>query len=268
MAKNDDIAGLYRLPPGEFTAARHALAKQMGAAGADVRTLEKPHAAAWAVNQLYWQRRPAYDSLMKAAGVMRQAHAQMLSGRKANVPQAEGAHRDAVRAATMAIREVAQAAGEVLSGGTLDAIADTLRSLPSNDSPGQLTRPLKPLGMEALKGIGVQELARRSAEGGGGSRVQSPESRVLKRERAKRVKALEKALRVAEAAEREAEAAMNDARKAIARVERDYAAVRDRLQFIEKQRSDVEQESHRRARELQDASNARTQAAQDLQRIT
>ena len=273
MATNDDIAALYRLPPGEFTAARNALAKQMGAAGAEVRALEKPQAAAWAVNQLYWQRRPAYDALIKAAGVMRQAHAQMLSGRKADVPQAEVAHRDAMRAATAAIREVAQAAGEVLSGGTLEAVADTLRSLPTNDLPGQLTRPLKPLGMEALRAINVQ---------GPESRVQSPESRVQgpgsgakssttakkeAAERAKRVKALEKTLKVAEAAEREAEAAMNDARKAVAKVERDYAAVRDRLQFLEKQRSDVEQDAHRRARELQDASNARTQAAQELRSL-
>ena len=274
MATNDDIAALYQLPPGEFTAARNALAKQMGAAGAEVRALEKPQAAAWAVNQLYWQRRAAYDALIKAAGVMRQAHAQMLSGRQADVPQAEVAHRDAMRAATAAIREVAQAAGEVLSGGTLEAVADTLRSLPTNDLPGQLTRPLKPLGMEALRAINVQ---------GPESRVQSPESRVQgpgsgakssttakkeAAERAKRVKALEKTLKVAEAAEREAEAAMNDARKAVAKVERDYAAVRDRLQFLEKQRSDVEQDAHRRARELQDASNARTQAAQELRNFT
>jgi len=149
-----------------------------------------------------------------------------------------------------------------------------LRSLPTNDLPGQLTRPLKPLGMEALRAINVQ---------GPESRVQSPESRVQgpgsgakssttakkeAAERAKRVKALEKTLKVAEAAEREAEAAMNDARKAVAKVERDYAAVRDRLQFLEKQRSDVEQDAHRRARELQDASNARTQAAQELRNFT
>ncbi len=54
LMNHDDIAVLYVLPPGEFMAARHALEKQMGAAGAQGRTLEKPQAAAWAVNQLYW----------------------------------------------------------------------------------------------------------------------------------------------------------------------------------------------------------------------
>ncbi len=253
--QDNNIAALYQLPPGEFTAARNALAKQMGAAGADVRTLEKPQAAAWAVNQLYWQRRPAYDAVIKAAAAMRHAHAQMLSGRKADVAQAEAAHVDAMRAATRAIREVAQAASEVLSSSTLEAISETLRALPSEDRPGQLTRPLKPLGFGALIGIGVQE--------SGSPGVVKKEAA----EHAKRVKALEKALKVADVAAREAEAAVNEARTAVAKIERDYSAVRDRLQFLEKQRSDAEQEAHRRARALQDASNARTQAAQDLLRF-
>lgn len=273
---DDEVAALYRVPPGEFTAARNALAKRLGPGAGDVRTLEKPHAAAWAVNQLYWQQRPAYDALMRAAQAMRGAHASMLSGRKADVPQAEGAHRDAMRAATQAIRELAQAAGESLSATTLEAVSETLQALPSDDLPGRLTRPLKPLGLQALKAlglrggtlpVGVREPARRSAERGGGSR--SPG--VVKREaaeRAKKRKALEKALRAAEAAERNAETALADARKAVAKVERDYAAVRDRLQFLEKQRSDVEQEAHNRSRELQDAANARTQAAQDLKSFT
>ncbi|HUR20113.1 MAG TPA: hypothetical protein VMZ90_04845, partial [Vicinamibacterales bacterium] len=282
MAKStsddDEVAELYRLPLGEFTAARNALAKKLGAAGSDVRTLEKPNAAAWAVNQLYWQRRPAYDALIRAAQGMRTAHTQMLSGRKADVPAADAAHRNAIREATQSIRELAQAAGETLSASTLDAVAETLRTLPSDETPGRLTRPLQPLGFGALMGIGVQ---------GPAARVQSPESRVqgpgakVQRsestsrssaaarasakkeaaEHAKKRKEFEKALREAEAAERAAEGTLADAQKAVAKVERDYAATRDRLQFLEKQRTDLESEAHKRARELKDAANARTQAA-------
>jgi hypothetical protein len=274
---NDEIAALFQLPPGEFTAARNALAKKLGPAAGDVRTLEKPQAAAWAVNQLYWQRRAVYDALIRAAEAMRAAHANMLSGRKADVPQAEGAHRDAMRAATQAIREVAQAAGESLSSGTLDAVAETLRALPSNEPPGQLSRPLKLMGMEALLGIGVQPrgLSRPGPEGAttapGAGKQTAAEKAAAKKEAAedaKKRKELEKVLKAAEAAERDAESALEDARKAVAKVERDYQAVRDRLQFLEKQRSDTEQEAHKRARELQEAANARTQAAQDLQRLT
>ena len=296
MAKSpdidDEIAALYKLPLGEFTAARNALAKKLGPAAGDVRTLEKPNVAAWAVNQLYWQRRPAYDALIRAAQAMRTAHTQMLSGRKADVPQADSAHRDAIRAATQSIRELAQAAGETLSASTLDAVAETLRSLPTDGPPGRLTKPLQPMGFGALMGIGVQSpasrvqgpasgvggagLAHRSAEREGGSRSPVVKTTAAERaaarkeaaEDAKRRKEAEKALRAAEAAERDAEAALAEARKAVAKVERDYAATRDRLQFLEKQRMDLEGEAHKRARALTEATNARTQAAQELKRFT
>jgi DNA repair exonuclease SbcCD ATPase subunit len=286
MAKSpdhdDEIAALYRLPLGEFTAARNALAKKLGPAAGDVRTLEKPNVAAWAVNQLYWQRRPAYDALIRAAQAMRTAHTHMLSGRKADVPQADSAHRDAIRAATQAIRELAQAAGETLSASTLEAVGETLRSLPSDDAPGRLTKPLSPLGFGALLGISVQGPVSRVQGPGPGAGVpgsRSPgvaKSTVAERaaakkeaaENAKKRKELEKALRAAEAAERDAESALAEARKAVAKVERDYAAVRDRLQFLEKQRTDAEEEAHKRSRALTEATNARTQAAQELQRFT
>lgn len=276
MAKlEDEIDGLYRLPPGDFTAARNALAKALGPAAAHVKTLEKPQAAAWAVNQLYWHRRAAYDSLIKASLAMRTAHTNMLSGRKADVPQAETAHRDAMRTATQAIRELAKAAGESLSGATLDAIAETLGVLPTDETPGRLTRPLKPKGLEALMGIGIQAgralsaVPRAADTGAAQAKPSTAERAAAKKEAAedaRQRKVLEKALRAAEAAEREAEAAMAEATKAVAKVERDYEAVRDRLQFLEKQRSDAEQELHKRRDALQQAVNARTQAAQDLRK--
>ena len=273
---DDEIAGLYQLPLGEFTAARNALAKKLGPAAGDVRTLEKPNVAAWAVNQLYWQRRPAYDALIRASQAMRTAHTHMLSGRKADVPQADSVHRDAIRAATQAIRELAQAAGETLSASTLEAVGETLRSLPSDDPPGRLTRPLQPMGFGALLDIGVQPkrglpAVARSAEVGPAAKETAAERAAAKKEaaeNAKKRKELEKALRAAEAAERDAESALAEARKAVTKVERDYAAVRDRLQFLEKQRTDAEEEAHKRSRALTEATNARTQAAQDLQRLT
>jgi hypothetical protein len=262
---DDEIAELYKLPLGEFTAARNALAKKLGPAGGDVRTLEKPSVAAWTVNQLYWQRRPAYDALIRAAQAMRAAHTHMLSGRNADVPKADAAHRDAIRAATQSIRELAQAAGETLSAATLDAVAETLRSLPTDQPPGRLAKPLQPLGFGALMGIGVGVQESRSP---GGKETAAARAAAKKEaaETAKRRKELEKGLRAAEAAERAAEAALEEARKAVAKVERDYAATRDRLQFLEKQRMDLEGEAHKRSRALNDAANARTQAAQNLDR--
>ena len=43
---DDEVAALYKLPLGEFTAARNTLAKKLGPAAGDVRTLEKPNVAA------------------------------------------------------------------------------------------------------------------------------------------------------------------------------------------------------------------------------
>jgi hypothetical protein len=280
-----EIDALYQVPLGEFTSARNALAKARGAAGAEIRTLEKPSAAAWAVNQLYWQRRPVYDKVIRAATAMREAHAKMISGRGGDVRAAETAHRDAMRAATDVIRELLKSAGESTSAATFDAVAETLQALPSDDPPGRLTKPLKPLGFGALLAMGIAPSVPRSGSPGvqksagvQGSGVPSPVPGVqspairaaAKKEAAElaaKKKALEKQLRTAEAAEQAADAAEADARKSLAKVERDYAATRDKLQFLEKQRADAEQDVQRRAKAAREAANARVQAAQDLARL-
>ena len=70
-----DIDTLYRLSLAEFTDARNAMAKAAGAKGAAIKALEKPSAAAWAVNQLFWKQRRAYDKLIRASERVRAAHA-------------------------------------------------------------------------------------------------------------------------------------------------------------------------------------------------
>jgi hypothetical protein len=148
-----DIDDLYRQPPSEFTAARNALAKRAGSRAAEIRVLEKPSAPAWAVNQLYWRERRTYDRLITAATRLRHAQARQLSGREADVPPVETAHRDAVKDAVTAVKAILSGAGEAVSAATLTAATETLRALPAGHPPGRLTRPLKPLGFDALAGI-------------------------------------------------------------------------------------------------------------------
>src|SRR2546430_1512179 len=70
-AKIDD---LYQLPLAEFTDARNALAKTLSGADAKaVRQLAKPTVVAWAVNQVYWRARSAYDAVMKSGERLRKA---------------------------------------------------------------------------------------------------------------------------------------------------------------------------------------------------
>jgi hypothetical protein len=68
------IDELYQLPVDDFTAARNALAKTLSGAGAArVRTLVKPTAVPWAVNQLYWIERRVFDRLRKSGERLRNA---------------------------------------------------------------------------------------------------------------------------------------------------------------------------------------------------
>ena len=76
----DRIDQLYRLPLDQFTPARNALAQAAGPRAAEIKALEKPNAAAWAVNQLFWRDRAIYDELIAA------------SERVAASPEARNAH--------------------------------------------------------------------------------------------------------------------------------------------------------------------------------
>src|SRR5262245_4522723 len=83
MTLESKIDDLYGLPLAEFTAARNALAKTVtGPDKERVRTLAKPTVVPWAVNQLYWRSRPAYDKLMKSGEKLRAAQLAALDGRE------------------------------------------------------------------------------------------------------------------------------------------------------------------------------------------
>jgi hypothetical protein len=145
-----EIDRLYQLPLGEFTAARNALAARAGDRRASVKSLQKPNTAAWAINQLYWQRKPVYDELVRTSERLRAAHARTLSGKKAYVTDAESAHAAALKRAADGAQALLTEAGERASPQVMNDVRETLQALPSDDPPGRLTRPLQPLGFGAL----------------------------------------------------------------------------------------------------------------------
>src|SRR5258705_714548 len=74
----DDVDALFRVPLAEFIAARKTLAARLKQVGggkeADrVKALVKPSISAWAVNQLYWKHREAFDRLIATGHALRQA---------------------------------------------------------------------------------------------------------------------------------------------------------------------------------------------------
>lgn len=76
---------LYALDPGEFVAARDALARELRQAGrrelaAEVRRLRRPTLAAWAVDQLAHRRPSSVEELLAAGDRLRRAQAEVLAG--------------------------------------------------------------------------------------------------------------------------------------------------------------------------------------------
>src|SRR2546425_3538571 len=132
MAQIDrEIDRLYQLPLREFTGARDELAKRAEANRGAIKRLQKPNAAAWAVNQLYWRERDAYDALVTAAQRLRAAQADALKGKQPDVPRAESAHRAALKTATDRIRHLLADSGETASSAAMNAVRDTLQALPT-----------------------------------------------------------------------------------------------------------------------------------------
>lgn len=231
MAVDDPIDRLYQLPLDEFTPARNALAKAAGKGAPEIKRLEKPNAAAWAVNQLYWRQRKLYDSLNAASEKLRAAYRQQLAGKSSDVKGAETAHRELVKQATLAAREILEAAGNA-SAPVMEAIRETLDTLPGADRPGRLTRPLKRTGFEALQGFTVSatpkpiKTAPQRAPQQPPAKQLSPKERKADKAEERERKMTTERLRFAEAAEREAEAALERTRRAVERAQR----VRERVE--------------------------------------
>lgn len=157
---DSDIDRLYEGPLDAFIDARKALAKATKVAA--VKGLVQPSLPAWAVNQLDWHHRALVGRLVAAAEAVRAEHQRALAGEKASIAGAEQAHREVLREAVAAAKDVLTAGGHALTPSTLDAVRDTLSALPSPEANGRLTRPLAPRGLEALAGLVLA--ARRKAE--------------------------------------------------------------------------------------------------------
>lgn len=156
-----EIDQLFQLPPGDFTAARNALAKGAGCEAAAIKALTKPPIAAWAVNQLYWKDPDRYEALVDAANEMRKTHRAVLEGRKGDLRSAGREHELALDTALKSSMTLLKDAGQPATDVTRHAVLNTLRALPADEPPGRLTRTLAPGGFEMLAGITPAEPARR-----------------------------------------------------------------------------------------------------------
>ncbi|WP_298459241.1 hypothetical protein [uncultured Cellulomonas sp.] len=121
---------LYRLAPGEFTAARNARAKEARAAGdralATVVTgMRRPSVAAWAVNLLVRERPDDVEQLLATGTRLRAAQAAMDGAALRDLARVQHEQLAALRAEA---DELAAAAGQRLSEPVRQALDATLRA--------------------------------------------------------------------------------------------------------------------------------------------
>jgi hypothetical protein len=164
------IDRLYQAPLATFTSARNALAAERRSAGdkdgADrVKALAKPSAVAWAVNQLYWQERERFDTLVAAVAEVAAAQREAVTG------GGGGSLRDTMRRKSEVLAEVTRSAERKLveggsSGGlaVLQRLSATLEALASprakgtGPQAGRLSAELQPPGFDLALGLGGLDL--------------------------------------------------------------------------------------------------------------
>lgn len=159
MVKRDDpIDALFRLPLTEFIAARKELAARLKKNGETdeaehVKALAKPPVSAWAVNQLYWNHREAFDELIATGQRFRKAQT---AGKVVNMREALEARREALSQLSSLATEVLTEAGHNPSLDTLRRITSTLEalsastSLPDGSTAGRLTHDIDPPGFDSF----------------------------------------------------------------------------------------------------------------------
>jgi hypothetical protein len=235
MKLDDEIDRIYQLPLDEFTSARNALAKQVrGADSTAVRTLQKPNTPAWAVNQLYWRERRAYDRLVDAAERLRKAHRSLLAGKPADLPESEAAHRDAVRDAAQRVRRILENAGDAVTDATMTAVGETLDAMPPADErPGRLTRPLKRMGFEALAGVSPRSSSaapmRKLALVSSRDKKAAPSKPEISPAKKREIEALETRWRTAQVEERQLHAEIERITRELQRAEKEQARAEEEL---------------------------------------
>ena len=160
----DDIDALFRLPLAEFTGERNTLAARLKKEGrrndADrVKLLAKPSVSAWAVNQLYWDHREAFDELMASGKRLRPAQKLRLAGKVTGMRDSLDARREALVQLSELASELLREAGSNPSPDTLRRVTTTLEAMsaraPQSDgpTPGRLTHDLDPPSFDSLASL-------------------------------------------------------------------------------------------------------------------
>lgn len=173
MKLDDEIDALFQQPLAEFTSSRNALASRLKKDGRTndaerVKLLTKPSVSAWAVNQLYWDHRDAFDELI-ATGKRFRTGSRQPAGKAANMRDSLDARREALVQLSDLATELLTEAGHNPSLDTLRRITTTLEALSAfallgdGPTPGRLSNDVDPPSFESLallmSGVSVDKVA-------------------------------------------------------------------------------------------------------------
>lgn len=277
--KTDDADALFQLPLAEFTAARNALSAKLKKSGrtddaARVKALPKPSIAAWAVNQLFWKHRAAFNRLLESGERFRNAQAAQLGGKSADIRTPLEARRTALSELTTQAAGLLHEAGSAGTPDTLRRVTTTLEALSTyaglvdTPQPGRLTDDVQPPGFEALAAL-VPRVAG-AGRASGPTRVIPFEHKATRKPAAKanaataEARAAEHKAQIAAArtAVQEADRLLRDARKEAQRAEEELKKAAARAKEADTAKTDAEQALERAAADADAArKNARTVAA-------
>jgi hypothetical protein len=210
----DDLDSLFALPLSEFIAARNALAVRLkkdsrADEAARVKALAKPPVSAWAVNQLFLKHRAEFDNLIATGQRFRQAQAQQLAGKAADLREPLEARREAVSRLSHLAAELLRDAGHNPTSDMIRRIATTLEaasanaSLPDAPQPGRLTADMDPPGFDSLAAAFAPAPPRKASTAA--AKVELQNAELALREARERAQGAEAALKRAAADEKELE---------------------------------------------------------------
>lgn len=252
-----EIDALFRLSLSEFTSARNSLASKLKKEGRAieaerVKSLVKPPASAWAVNQLYWQNPKAIDQLLGVTERMRKAQ----TGRTKNADLRELLSDKKQRLSELVEQASAilTAAGHGTSPDVMRRVSATLESLAvwgnSEGGPraGRLTADLDPPGFDALID---------SAKSGKVLTFQKPKPAEDAREA---VQAAEKALREARQEDKRAQTALTKANARTAAVEKEKEEIEARYAEAREEARAASSEAKKAAQAVADAERSLAKA--------
>jgi hypothetical protein len=299
----DEIDALFQLTPAEFTAARNALTSRLKKSGrADdaeqVRGLVKPPITAWAVNQLYWHHRDAFDRLIETGERFRNAQASQLTGKSADLRGPLEARRTVLAELSKLAATTLREAGSSATPENMRRVTTTLEALstygalPEAPRAGRLVDDVDPPGFETLAAL-VPRVGDGAGRRTGPTHVlpfqqkrrpaSRPRGKAGSEEEIRRAAEERKAqLTAAKAAVKEAERELRDARKtaqqaeerlkkAAARAKEAEQAKTDAEQRLEKAAADAEttrQQARRVAAEAEEAAQAVEDAERALEKTT